>query len=603
MTKTKKILCVLFASIIAVASILTIPLINNRVSADDMPTDTWSTQATEALTENTKTGAYEIASAKQLAYFNENLSTYASSTIHLVANLDMSGYRWVPNSVNFTGTFDGLYHTISNLLIYPAKDKVERAGLFYTIKNGTVSNLTLVKPKIVTAYELGGTVAGLLHGGTISNCIINAPSALNSKIITYGNASTNKVYCGGLVGRTTGGTITNCFLYNLDIQPEKTTPAAAYIGGIVGGADDTASIELSFAKVTGIYYGPNGINATSSTYSCAGGIVGLCENSKILKCYYSGYNIEATNTTKDNSDLYAGGICGYSTKSSISYCYNTADVTAKEEANADDVTLNKITTTLIPGDNDYNCWYFCDGSVKSHTTKNNGTNSGTYASSTSTSTFTNKKYIGNAGGILGYGDSNTSIDSCYNSRTDISGGKNTYEYKIYVRFFEKSYWKSGLFGIYTNEGNDFSQEESIIYKQTRDYAGGIQSYESDATVTNCYSPKIERTSNTDTLPQAFDVYFDLDGEGSKKISLSFSLGQADESNNQSVKLTCKYDSSLDWDPETFTLCSVKHLATAVNESLTSNTVSAIEATNNNVWIIVKGVNNSNPILRELYWEY
>lgn len=602
MTKTKKILCVLFASIIAVASILTIPLINNKVSADDMPTSTWASQATEALTENTKTGAYEISSVQQLAYFNENLSTYASSTIHLVANLDMSGYRWVPKSVNFTGTFDGLYHTISNLLIYPAKDEVERAGLFYTIKDGTVSNLTLVKPKIVTAYKLGGTVAGLLQGGTISNCIVKAREAKNSKIITYGNSSSDTVYCGGLVGRSTGGTITNCFLYNLDIQPE-TTPAATYIGGIVGGADDTASIELSFAKFTGTYFGPNGINATSSTYSCAGGIVGLCENSEILKCFYSGYRVLAHNTTKDDSDLYAGGICGYSTESSISYCYNTADVTAKEEATADEITLSKITTTEIPGDTDHNCWYFCDGTVNSHTTKHDGKNSGTYAGSTSTSTFTSQKYIGNAGGILGKGDTNTKIDSCYNTKSNISGGKNTYKYKIYVRFFEKSYWRSGFLGIYANEGNEFSVEKQIECSEIRDYAGGIQAWASAATVTNCYSPKIERTNDPETLPPKFDVYFDLEGEGSKKINLSFSFGSTNRNLLKPLILTCKYDSSLNWSPDTYTLCSVAQMDVFGNESLTSNTVSDIEATNNSVWIIVKGVNNSNPILRELYWEY
>lgn len=74
-----------------------------------------------------------------------------------------SGTQWTPLTSTFTGTLDGLGHTITGLYI---NNSNSNQGLFGTLK-GTVKNL-----KITDSY-VNGKTSGIIAGtneGTIENC-------------------------------------------------------------------------------------------------------------------------------------------------------------------------------------------------------------------------------------------------------------------------------------------------------------------------------------------------------------------------------------------------------------------------------------------------
>lgn len=115
-------------------------------------------------------------------------------------NDDGSGgyYGFAPvgnDTTQFTGTFDGLNHTISNLYINrPSQDYV---GLFgYTDSGSSVSNVGLVGGSVTGYYNVGGLVGYNL--GDIANSF------------TTGAVSGNKPV-GGLVGENYGGNIDNSY--------------------------------------------------------------------------------------------------------------------------------------------------------------------------------------------------------------------------------------------------------------------------------------------------------------------------------------------------------------------------------------------------------
>lgn len=74
-----------------------------------------------------------------------------------------SGEQWTPLTSEFTGTLDGLGHTITGLYINNSEDN---QGLFGTLK-GTVKNLRVTESSV--NGQTTGVVAGI-NEGTIENC-------------------------------------------------------------------------------------------------------------------------------------------------------------------------------------------------------------------------------------------------------------------------------------------------------------------------------------------------------------------------------------------------------------------------------------------------
>ena len=89
----------------------------------------------------------------------------------LATGLDATGTTYtralIGNNTAFTGQFDGLGHTISNLTIAPTASNISNFGLFEAIGiGGMVANLNLANvniqanPNLGTTYQKIGTLAG-----------------------------------------------------------------------------------------------------------------------------------------------------------------------------------------------------------------------------------------------------------------------------------------------------------------------------------------------------------------------------------------------------------------------------------------------------------
>lgn len=107
----------------------------------------------------------EIGSGKEITIDGKVYTFSADAYYTIKNNLDLggvynsstdtwSGEQWTPITNNFTGTLDGLGHTITGLYINNSKDN---QGLFGTLK-GTVKNL-----KIENSY-VNGKTSGLITG-------------------------------------------------------------------------------------------------------------------------------------------------------------------------------------------------------------------------------------------------------------------------------------------------------------------------------------------------------------------------------------------------------------------------------------------------------
>jgi hypothetical protein len=220
------------------------------------------------------------------------------------------GFTPIGNSSNnaFTGIFDGLGYTISNLTINrPGSSNV---GLFGYVTGATISNIGLLNESIAGGVYVGGLV-GYNNGGTISNAYA-----------TGHVLGTNNV--GGLVGYKNGGTISAAYatghvLGTNDVgglvgYNSNGTISAAYATGSVSGNSDVGGLvgfnsggTISAAYATGSVSGSNYV----------GGLVGFNSNGTISAAY-------ATGSVSGNSDV--GGLVGSNFRGTISNAYATGSV-------------------------------------------------------------------------------------------------------------------------------------------------------------------------------------------------------------------------------------------------------------------------------------
>lgn len=125
---------------------------------------------------------------------NGKIYTFTVNGYYILQNdLDLGGYYdeatgswiaeepWVPLSSTFTGTLDGLGHTISGMYINNSDESNQ--GLFGELK-GTVKNVNIMDGYISGLSNIGA-IAGK-NNGTITNCydknIILALSTNNGKV-------------------------------------------------------------------------------------------------------------------------------------------------------------------------------------------------------------------------------------------------------------------------------------------------------------------------------------------------------------------------------------------------------------------------------------
>jgi len=297
----------------------------NLVAGANFSTKLGSDGALKNYTVITSLGAAGSTTGTDLQGMSGGLATnYA-----LGSNIDDAGLTSTWNSgagfapvgtgaTKFTGTFDGLGHTISNLTIY--RPTTNSVGLFGSVDSGTVKNVGLVGGSVTGDSRVGGLV-GYNDGGSISN------SYATGEVTGTGDGDD----VGGLVGKNYGS-ISNSYATG------AVTGTGDDVGGLVGeNYNRSSSISNSYA--TGAVEGYNNV----------GGLVGYFFRGTISNSYATG---EVEGTGDD-----VGGLVGYSSGGDISNSYATGAVTGSNEVgglvgfSSGDIS-NSYATGAVTGSND-----------------------------------------------------------------------------------------------------------------------------------------------------------------------------------------------------------------------------------------------------------
>ncbi len=305
---------------------------NGAYSTDYLPSAMMVYYETEDTTEIPS--VIGISSAQKLAKIGVDPEYPLSGNYVLTADIDLSGYeKWTPigyssgdTNINgattqFTGTFDGNGHTISNMNCLVDSGTYRFAGLFGSLKDATVKNLCL---KDCKSYVYNGnktSAAGMLTGGTV--CSTSNP---------YSTVISNVSVIGGWV---------KCAKAN------ASNPGAA--GGLVGFAQSGVTIKDCYVDtdVTAVL----NVSGTAESYQIgAGGFVGMSYDAKMnaTDCIFAGtldaekhYGSECTEPTvsywRQNAMLGFNNRAMSDTKydstknAVLTDCYYTADITVNTQ--------------------------------------------------------------------------------------------------------------------------------------------------------------------------------------------------------------------------------------------------------------------------------
>lgn len=245
---------------------------------------------------------YRIAEARHLDNIrrytgdqNERLFFIQTADIDLDIEPYNSNAGWIPIR-DFRGSYDGNGFEIRNLYINgPYSGQTARMGLFGTIYNGCLSNITLVDVNII-AFDNSGALAGISERSSI------AYSSSSGKITGSSNRGLN---IGGLAGNNSRSIIT-------DSHSTVTVNAYNRVGGITGHNFANAHVTRSF------FYGEvQGNNEV-------GGITGRNYTGDLTDCYNRGSVSGRRNV---------GGLVGISlNRSFVTNCYSTGSVEASVNA-------------------------------------------------------------------------------------------------------------------------------------------------------------------------------------------------------------------------------------------------------------------------------
>ncbi len=252
------------------------------------------------------------------------------------------GFNPIASGSSFSGTFQGLGHTISNLNINSSG--LTSVGLFaQTASNALISNVGLVGGSTTSsanASNVGGLV-GLNNGGTINK-------SFNTGSVTSSNRAAG---VGGLVGGNAmvGSDESTGIISNSYATGNVSTAAfSGAIGGLVGYSSGTISNSYAEGKVTaGANTGAqpnadaNGVGGlagfasfkVSNSYatgaveimggsSQVGGFIGLAKNLTLNKSYATG------NVSVAGLGQQIGGFVGNSYNSVITNAFATGNVIA-----------------------------------------------------------------------------------------------------------------------------------------------------------------------------------------------------------------------------------------------------------------------------------
>lgn len=373
----------------------------------------------------------------------QGMATGLTANYVLGANIDATatstwnagaGFTRVGNiAPSFTGIFDGLGHTISNLTInLPTTNYV---GLFGYVSGAAIRNVRMVGGSVSGAGYVGGLV-GLNRLGTISNSsIAGAVSGTGGVVgglvgynysgtVSNSSASTNVSATtgnsvGGLVG-SNSGTVSNC-----SASGSVSTTTGPYVGGLVGNSSSTSTISNSSASGT----------VSSTSGSRIGGLAGL--NYGAISASSASGNVGITTGGMGGQGL-VGGLVGYNNNGTISGSSASGNVSSTSGTNLGGLVGQNTGGTISAS--------YATGIVSSTSGSYLGGLVGRMASGTISNSYStgNVSSAGSfVGGLVGSG---TVTNSYYNLDTvTVNGAKPVGVYGLYTNQFID--WKNNGFSL------------------------------------------------------------------------------------------------------------------------------------------------------------
>jgi hypothetical protein len=279
--------------------------------------------------DGTSENPYLITSLENLYWITSDKSNWDKHYVQ-ISNIDASETAiwfshsgWIPigytSTGKFTGSYNGLGHTIINLFINrPSADEV---GLFGNCSGAVIENLGVTNINIVGNWYVGGLAGAIQNYSTICNCF------------TSGTVS-GRVNVGGLIGYSFSHSIvSNCY--------SAVISSGENIGGLVGSQySSTISNCYAIGNIIGSYM--------------AGGLTGGNFSSTINNCYSTG-NVSGTS--------YIGGLVGFSDGTISNSFWDTTTSGQSSSAGGIGKTTAEMKTPSIFGNAgwSYYDWYIGDG--------------------------------------------------------------------------------------------------------------------------------------------------------------------------------------------------------------------------------------------------
>lgn len=267
--------------------------------------------------DGTAENPYKIATAGDLA----QVQNYPSSHFVVVNDIDCSASMLTHNGSQFTGTFDGCGHVLSNLRLggknpslfgklsgatvkdvvinhanIDLSDGTTSALLATNADNSTISGVHVYDLKAVSETNectFGGLVAVLssasvLEGSSVNNAEISLTNDYNENV-------------GGLVGQMTSSAAVKSCAFNGKLT------GYVYVGGIAGSSVAARAVEEEETPAPNVISNCH-VNATISAANTAGGIVGTTGRIDMTNNFVEG-TIAATENSRWNGPVI-GGLIG-----------------------------------------------------------------------------------------------------------------------------------------------------------------------------------------------------------------------------------------------------------------------------------------------------
>ena len=411
------------------------------------------------------------------------------------------------------GTISGCYNAASITYTATGSNKIYIGGV---VSNNEKSTLSDCHSTGGTISFTGSSTAGPIYvGGVVGYDTKTIDSCTNAMTVDLGgtfSATSNNYFCpGGIAGKVTGGSITNCLNTGDVIYSQKNGGSAGYtfvgglvgqikgtisnssnggtvsftgkvdsqnpyIGGIVGSTDSSeGSITGKYSSASATNYGEVVVNTStqSKKYVYVGGIAGRLHTSNTITATNNG---PVTITKLTCTQAFVGGLVGYSSGSTCVVNSGSANMAGGV------ITINALTGK---GTSSYSC--YIGGVVGRALGSVTADNAGKLVFNGLSSTLNSS-----IGGIVGQNE--VAVSGNNTGDIEITSGTT----------FKKSMFVGGIVGrgqaAISNSTNSGNISNAAPLSSGSDYLqlGGIVGYNnSSATITNCHNTgDVTNTANS-----------------------------------------------------------------------------------------------------------